>query len=84
MKRDGTPETWLEAWVLESGLGRIALATGVHEDLTKAQSDKLVANQFDIQHNPQSYSVWSWIREETPDHRLAGAEPRTQPEADND
>jgi hypothetical protein len=80
MKRDGTPETWLEAWVLESGLGRMAFHTCQPEEFTRNQVEALNNSRFDVVNNPQSHSVLSWVRKETQPHRLAGAEPRTQPE----
>lgn len=50
MNRDGTPETDLEQWVLEMGLGHY-YAVISDTDLTKAQAEKLTESTLDPKYN---------------------------------
>lgn len=50
MKRDGEPETDLEEWVLEMGLGHYYAVMG-DADLTQAQAERLAGSTPDPQHN---------------------------------
>jgi len=63
MKRDGTPETEIEEWVLKSGLG-FAYAIHSDRDLTKAQAERLAESTPEPERNP----VHDWLARELASH----------------
>jgi len=63
MNPDGTPETKLEQWVLDMGLGRFVLANGIDTALSLAQAEALEESTFEPETNPVHYELLQYILE---------------------
>ena len=65
MNRDGTPETPIEQWVLDAGLGRAYMLSGRGFEITQAQHEALLSSTLDPQYNSVSKYLLEHVRNET-------------------
>lgn len=84
MRADGTPETPIERWVLDAGLGRAFVASGYQHDLgTRAQHETFMSSRLDPERNPVSKDLCDYLRLET-QLQWRGVDRRCSPSGDAD